>query len=150
MLYPDSLFTPNFLLCRYTEYGAAVPRRPAEDLAFSVARFIQNGGAFVNYYMVAFWSFLWYPLWIFISPFMYHNNSWFRNFDLNLMYLIFWVQYHGGTNFGHTSGGPFIATSYDYDAPIDEFGMHIKLNLSTFWMIIVHILKPFTSCLFWH
>jgi hypothetical protein len=33
------------------------------------------------------------------------------------------VQYHGGTNFGRTAGGPFIATSYDYDAPIDEFGM---------------------------
>ncbi|XP_020095547.1 beta-galactosidase 6-like isoform X2 [Ananas comosus] len=30
--------------------------------------------------------------------------------------------YHGGTNFGHSSGGPFIATSYDYDAPIDEYG----------------------------
>ncbi|KAG0485051.1 hypothetical protein HPP92_009130 [Vanilla planifolia] len=29
--------------------------------------------------------------------------------------------YHGGTNFGRTVGGPFIATSYDYDAPIDEF-----------------------------
>ncbi|KAM7275179.1 hypothetical protein ACFE04_017045 [Oxalis oulophora] len=32
-------------------------------------------------------------------------------------------RYHGGTNFGRTSGGPFIATSYDYDAPIDEFGL---------------------------
>ena len=31
-------------------------------------------------------------------------------------------QYHGGTNFGRTAGGPFIATSYDYDAPLDEFG----------------------------
>lgn len=31
-------------------------------------------------------------------------------------------QYHGGTNFEHTAGGPFIATSYDYDAPIDEYG----------------------------
>ena len=31
-------------------------------------------------------------------------------------------QYHGGTNFGRTSGGPFITTSYDYDAPIDEYG----------------------------
>ncbi|KAH6828005.1 beta-galactosidase 8 [Perilla frutescens var. hirtella] len=28
--------------------------------------------------------------------------------------------YHGGTNFGRTSGGPFISTSYDYDAPLDE------------------------------
>jgi len=32
-------------------------------------------------------------------------------------------QYHGGTNFGRSSGGPFISTSYDYDAPIDEYGM---------------------------
>jgi len=32
------------------------------------------------------------------------------------------LQYHGGTNFDRTSGGPFIATSYDYDAPIDEYG----------------------------
>ncbi|KAG5105605.1 hypothetical protein AAZX31_15G161400 [Glycine max] len=66
----------------YTDFGGAVPRRPAEDLAFSVARFIQNGGSFVNYYM-----------------------------------------YHGGTNFGRTSGGLFIATSYDYDAPLDEYGL---------------------------
>ncbi|XP_054780480.1 beta-galactosidase 1-like [Prosopis cineraria] len=66
----------------YTEFGGPVPHRPAEDLAFSVARFIQKGGSFVNYYM-----------------------------------------YHGGTNFGRTAGGPFIATSYDYDAPIDEYGL---------------------------
>ncbi|CAN6439401.1 unnamed protein product [Victoria cruziana] len=32
-------------------------------------------------------------------------------------------MYHGGTNFGRTAGGPFITTSYDYDAPIDEYGM---------------------------
>ncbi|PQQ16968.1 beta-galactosidase [Prunus yedoensis var. nudiflora] len=66
----------------YTEFGGAVPTRPAEDLAFSIARFIQNGGSFVNYYM-----------------------------------------YHGGTNFGRTAGGPFMATSYDYDAPLDEYGL---------------------------
>ncbi|KAL5728789.1 hypothetical protein ACHQM5_001829 [Ranunculus cassubicifolius] len=66
----------------FTEFGGAVPYRPAEDLAFSVAKFIQKGGSFINYYM-----------------------------------------YHGGTNFGRTSGGPFIATSYDYDAPIDEYGL---------------------------
>ncbi|KAJ6797027.1 beta-galactosidase 2-like [Iris pallida] len=59
-----------------------VPHRPVEDLAFSVAKFIQKGGSYFNYYM-----------------------------------------YHGGTNFGRTAGGPFIATSYDYDAPIDEFGL---------------------------
>ncbi|KAI4386958.1 hypothetical protein MLD38_004831 [Melastoma candidum] len=66
----------------YTEFGGAVPYRPAEDMAFSVAKFIQKGGSFVNYYM-----------------------------------------YHGGTNFGRTAGGPFIATSYDYDAPLDEYGL---------------------------
>lgn len=35
---------------------------------------------------------------------------------------LFVFKYHGGTNFGRTAGGPFIATSYDYDAPIDEYG----------------------------
>ncbi|XP_022940967.1 beta-galactosidase 5-like isoform X1 [Cucurbita moschata] len=34
-----------------------------------------------------------------------------------------YYMYHGGTNFGRTAGGPFITTSYDYDAPLDEFGM---------------------------
>ncbi|KAK6944825.1 Glycoside hydrolase 35, catalytic domain [Dillenia turbinata] len=66
----------------FTEFGGALPNRPAEDVAYAVARFIQNRGSFINYYM-----------------------------------------YHGGTNFGRTSGGPFIATSYDYDAPLDEFGL---------------------------
>ncbi|XAR53436.1 Beta-galactosidase [Bertholletia excelsa] len=66
----------------YTKFGGPVPRRPVEDLAFAVARFIQNNGSFVNYYM-----------------------------------------YHGGTNFGRTASGLFIATSYDYDAPIDEYGI---------------------------
>ncbi|KAJ8532098.1 hypothetical protein K7X08_012021 [Anisodus acutangulus] len=31
-------------------------------------------------------------------------------------------QYHGGTNLGRTSGGPYITTTYDYIAPLDEFG----------------------------
>ncbi|XP_010448319.1 PREDICTED: beta-galactosidase 12-like isoform X1 [Camelina sativa] len=64
-----------------TEFGGAVPYRPAEDIAFSVARFIQNGGSFMNYYM-----------------------------------------YHGGTNFDRTAG-EFVTTSYDYDAPLDEYGL---------------------------
>lgn len=34
----------------------------------------------------------------------------------------FRTKYHGGTNFGRTAGGPFITTSYDYDAPLDEYG----------------------------
>ncbi|WOK95772.1 beta-galactosidase 2 isoform X1 [Canna indica] len=66
----------------FTGFGGPVPHRPVEDLAFAVAKFIQKGGSFVNYYM-----------------------------------------YHGGTNFDRTAGGPFIATSYDYDAPIDEYGL---------------------------
>ncbi|XP_077253122.1 beta-galactosidase 5-like [Tasmannia lanceolata] len=66
----------------FNEFGGAVHKRPVEDLAFAVARFIQKGGSFINYYM-----------------------------------------YHGGTNFGRTAGGPFITTSYDYDAPIDEYGL---------------------------
>ncbi|XP_023744380.1 beta-galactosidase isoform X2 [Lactuca sativa] len=66
----------------FTEFGGAIPTRPVEDIAYSVLRFIQNNGSFVNYYM-----------------------------------------YHGGTNFGRTAGGLFITTSYDYDAPIDEYGL---------------------------
>ncbi|KAG9445408.1 hypothetical protein H6P81_016748 [Aristolochia fimbriata] len=65
----------------YKNWGASDPHRPAEDLAFAVARFFQRSGTFTNYYM-----------------------------------------YHGGTNFGRTSGGPYIVTSYDYDAPLDEYG----------------------------
>ncbi|KAK9287776.1 hypothetical protein L1049_016216 [Liquidambar formosana] len=34
-----------------------------------------------------------------------------------------YYMYFGGTNFGRTSGGPFYITSYDYDAPIDEYGL---------------------------
>ncbi|KAL9272965.1 Beta-galactosidase 9-like protein, partial [Drosera capensis] len=66
----------------YTYWGGTIPHRPAEDIAFAVARFFQRGGSFQNYYM-----------------------------------------YFGGTNFGRTSGGPMYVTSYDYDAPIDEYGL---------------------------
>ncbi|XP_065865856.1 beta-galactosidase 8 [Euphorbia lathyris] len=34
-----------------------------------------------------------------------------------------YYMYHGGTNFDRTTGGPFISTSYDYDAPLDEYGL---------------------------
>ncbi|KAM7516183.1 hypothetical protein LguiA_005766 [Lonicera macranthoides] len=64
----------------FTEFGGPIHQRPVQDLAFAVARFIQKGGSFFNYYM-----------------------------------------YHGGTNFGRSAGGPFITTSYDYDAPLDEY-----------------------------
>ncbi|KAL3840818.1 hypothetical protein ACJIZ3_025409 [Penstemon smallii] len=64
------------------EYGSPITRRPVKDHAFSVVKFIQNGGSYFNYYM-----------------------------------------YYGGTNFGRSVGGPFTITSYDYDAPIDEYGL---------------------------
>ncbi|XP_057749811.1 beta-galactosidase-like [Arachis stenosperma] len=79
--YKPKMWTENWTGW-YTAFGGATPIRPAEDIAFSVARFIQNRGSFVNYYM-----------------------------------------YHGGTNFGRTAAGRFIATSYDYDAPLDEYGL---------------------------
>lgn len=41
------------LFYRFTEFGGPVPYRPAEDLAFSVAKFIQKGGSYINYYMVS-------------------------------------------------------------------------------------------------
>ncbi|XP_058227870.1 beta-galactosidase 3 isoform X2 [Rhododendron vialii] len=66
----------------FTEFGGPSHERPVQDLAFAVARFVQKGGSFFNYYM-----------------------------------------YHGGTNFGRSAGGPFITTSYDYDAPLDEYGL---------------------------
>lgn len=37
--------------------------------------------------------------------------------------LVNYYMYHGGTNFGRTAGGPFVTTSYDYDAPLDEYGL---------------------------
>ncbi|XP_030528805.1 beta-galactosidase 6-like isoform X2 [Rhodamnia argentea] len=33
-----------------------------------------------------------------------------------------YYMYFGGSNFGRTAGGPLVATSYDYDAPLDEYG----------------------------
>ncbi|CAI9110860.1 OLC1v1010950C1 [Oldenlandia corymbosa var. corymbosa] len=66
----------------FTEFGGPIYQRPVQDLAFAVARFIQKGGSYFNYYM-----------------------------------------YHGGTNFGRSAGGPFLTTSYDYDAPLDEYGL---------------------------
>ncbi|KAH7566338.1 hypothetical protein JRO89_XS08G0140000 [Xanthoceras sorbifolium] len=79
--YKPTLWTENWSGW-FTEFGGPIHQRPVQDLAFAVARFIQKGGSFVNYYM-----------------------------------------YHGGTNFGRSAGGPFITTSYDYDAPLDEYGL---------------------------
>ncbi|GLT79076.1 hypothetical protein SLA2020_505830 [Shorea laevis] len=83
--FPNQAYKPKMWTELWTAwllgFGEAVPYRPVEDMAFAVARFIQNKGSFVNYYM-----------------------------------------YHGGTNFERTAGR-FVATSYDYDAPIDEYGL---------------------------
>lgn len=97
---------------RFTEFGGPIHQRPVQDLAFAVARFIQKGGSFVNYYMVCFQfqSF-------FIILYTYFI---FKKKKTCLMWLL--IQYHGGTNFGRSAGGPFITTSYDYDAPLDEYG----------------------------
>ncbi|KAI3443528.1 hypothetical protein Pfo_000193 [Paulownia fortunei] len=65
----------------FKNWGGKDPLRTAEDVAYAVARFFQNGGTLQNYYM-----------------------------------------YHGGTNFGRTAGGPYITTTYDYDAPLNEYG----------------------------
>ncbi|RHN65216.1 putative beta-galactosidase [Medicago truncatula] len=78
------IFTENWVGW-FQKWGERRPHRTAEDSAFSVARFFQNGGALQNYYL-----------------------------------------YHGGTNFGRTAGGPFIITTYDYDAPLDEYGNLIE------------------------
>jgi hypothetical protein len=48
------------------------------------------------------------------------------------------MKYHGGTNFGRTAGGPFITTSYDYDAPIDEYGMLIRKDFGIFYCHCQH------------
>ncbi|KAK3445531.1 hypothetical protein EUGRSUZ_A01556 [Eucalyptus grandis] len=40
--------------------------------------------------------------------------------SLQNYYMLFYSL--GGTNFDRTAGGPYITTSYDYDAPLDEYG----------------------------
>lgn len=86
-------------------------------MAFAVLRFIQNSGSFVNYYMVII-NISFAVLQIFLITFKLDQFS-----DFSALNVFVWLQYHGGTNFERTSGGPFIATSYDYDAPLDEYGM---------------------------
>lgn len=54
-------------------------------------------------------------------------------------YLLLCFQYHGGTNFGRTAGGPFIATSYDYDAPLDEYGKNSRTSVSSCSRIELHV-----------
>ncbi|GAV67484.1 LOW QUALITY PROTEIN: Glyco_hydro_35 domain-containing protein, partial [Cephalotus follicularis] len=82
---PNKPYKPNIWTeaSGFTEFGGPIHQRPVQDVAYAVARFIQRGESFINYYM-----------------------------------------YHGGTNFGRSAGGHFITTSYDYDAPIDEYGLN--------------------------
>lgn len=56
-----------------------------------------------------------------------------------------YVQYHGGTNFDRTAGGPFIATSYDYDAPIDEYGSSLLRICVRFQLYFQFCLNLWTS-----
>lgn len=46
--------TLRLLMIRFTEFGGTIHQRPVEDLAFGVARFIQKGGSYINYYMVRY------------------------------------------------------------------------------------------------
>ncbi|XP_024542252.1 beta-galactosidase 8 isoform X1 [Selaginella moellendorffii] len=54
-----------------------------------------------------------------------------------------YYMYFGGTNFGRTSGGPFITTSYDYDAPLDEFGtcMPTTLRGNAYFLFLTGMLR---------
>ncbi|KAK5580579.1 hypothetical protein RB653_000599 [Dictyostelium firmibasis] len=57
--------------------------------------------------------------------------------------LINYYMWFGGTNFGRTSGGPWIITSYDYDAPLDEFGQpnEPKFSLSSKFHQVLHSIE---------
>lgn len=110
---------------RYFHFGGRVPHRPVEDIAFAAARFFQRGGSFQNYYMVIMCSGTVTCSYNFheasyLQLLLFFSSQYFGNMT-NIFHLLL-NQYHGGTNFGRSAGGPFITTSYDYDAPIDEYG----------------------------
>uniref|UniRef100_A0A2N9I5M6 Beta-galactosidase n=1 Tax=Fagus sylvatica TaxID=28930 RepID=A0A2N9I5M6_FAGSY len=66
----------------------------------------------------------WYKLWGGKDPYRAAEDVAFavaRFFQAGGVFQNYYM-YHGGTNFGRTSGGPFIVTSYDYHAPLDEYG----------------------------
>jgi hypothetical protein len=48
----------------------------------------------------------------FIACFFFQNGGVLNNY----------YMYYRGTNFSRTICGPYMTTSYDYDAPIDEYG----------------------------
>lgn len=66
----------------FQAWGEPRPHRPAEDVSFSVLRWVSRGGTHFNYYM-----------------------------------------WQGGTTFARWAGGPYDITSYDYDAPLNEYGL---------------------------
>lgn len=90
---------------RFTEFGAPIHKRPERDLAFAVARFIQRGGSFVNYYMVSllvqlihfnhtqqYWSLLWWIKFLFLLlvTVSWRNKLWenvWRPFHYNQLWL---------------------------------------------------------------
>ena len=115
-----SLWTEDWSGWFYS-WGEAKPARPAEDLAFAVARWILRGGVSSKHtYCVTALSCLsvvccMFGRWcltrlVAVSVFccvcvQAHHN---------------YYMYHGGTTWGRNTGGPQDTTSYDYDAPIDE------------------------------
>ncbi|GMH25311.1 hypothetical protein Nepgr_027154 [Nepenthes gracilis] len=54
-----------------------------------------------------------------ISPNYGHSQRFTQKGGFFINYYI----YHGGTTFERTASSPFIATSYDYDVPLDEYGL---------------------------
>ncbi|GLU10047.1 hypothetical protein SLE2022_268750 [Rubroshorea leprosula] len=53
--YPNEAYKPKMWTELWTAwllgYGEPAPYRPVEDIAFAVAKFLQNKGSFINYYM---------------------------------------------------------------------------------------------------
>ncbi|WVZ56297.1 hypothetical protein U9M48_006848 [Paspalum notatum var. saurae] len=100
---PDPLInTCNGFYCdQFTPNSAAKPKMWTENWS---GWFLSFGGA-VPYRPVEDLAFA-------VARF-YQRGGTFQNY----------YMYHGGTNLDRSSGGPFIATSYDYDAPIDEYGL---------------------------
>ncbi|KAM9977244.1 hypothetical protein ACTFIR_011103 [Dictyostelium discoideum] len=71
---------------------------------------------------------------------MLYSNARFIAYGGSLINYYMWF---GGTNFGRTSGGPWIITSYDYDAPLDEFGQpnEPKFSLSSKFHQVLHTIE---------
>lgn len=128
--------------CRFHTWGEALPSRPVQDIAFAVARFFERGGSFQNYYMVNHDLHWWeanpnrnMKFKLDISRLQRGVEAWDHlGWSWSLGVHVWWsVQYHGGTNFGRTSDED-ITTSYDYDAPLDEYGMlcvHVRVCVSS-------------------